>query len=461
MTKQSIQELDAEFFGTSELTPSMKQAIQEIWTANAAVDEDQTNGFKHFDGESFAAGKQRLITLTDEVKRKLAVGDATGARSSLGQALHTLQDFYSHSTFIESGGRGALPALWNASIGLPEVAAPEAPTCKPCEGIDCTHNVITPSLTSGYYGGEVEQPAISSKCRHGGPFDSGRGPRGGINKDTLFPVLSEHSHLHGAAARSAREATQQFIRDLKAQLTQSQLELLLGVGPTLAPANAVTLLSVTDVGGGDRRFTLPVDSTLSRVTVSMSGSPSLQLLRPDGSVVKPTDREVEFVSLSTGLVATVLAPKAGLWTITTNPSGAYSLTVVGESPVNLDQFTFVEPRGRPGHQGLFRIQGSPVSGMPMTVAVELSGDIASVQVELRSKAGVPLRTLHLAPDAEGDPLELFGSVELPSTPFVVYALGTLTHGERYQRVIPQVVHPQSVRVPAPPERQERAPTPSP
>jgi len=630
MTKQAVRELDAEFFGSTRQTRSMKQASEEIARANAEVDEDQVNGFKHFDGESFAAGKERLIALTGTLKHQLAAGDGQGARRSLGQALHSIQDFYSHSTFIESGRGGALTSLWDPSQALPEISGPDAPTCKDCQLVllsdgnfffDCSSNVITPALSSGYYGGEKETPAVPTKCRHGGPFDTGPGPRGGINKDTQFQVLSEHAHLHGAAAGSALEATRQFIRDLKGQITQRQLELLLGVGPTLAMvidtsssmgsildpvrsqalklvdsrlstdqepllyvlvpfsdpsvgpptvtddpdtfktalsrlsasgggdcpdlsmsgallalslageatdlfvftdadakdahlagnvsslaqskdtrihtfllgtclgfgpayrrvtsetggqvfrlgpseaerstrfldaamrANTVHLLTVADTAGGSKSFSVPVDSTMSRVTFSLSGSPLMTLTRPDGSVVSATDPETERIQLSTALVVTVLNPAAGTWTVTTHPSGEYSLNVLGESPVDLDGFRFVETRGRPGHQGFFRIQGYPLLHLPTPVSAELSGGIGSARIELRSETGSLLRTLPLAPEAQGHPLELFGTIELPTGPFVVYVTGMLANGEPYQRALSKRIQPQTVRVFSPARQQ--------
>ncbi|MBM7118853.1 hypothetical protein [Archangium primigenium] len=244
MTEEALEELGQEFFGLAP-TPGMKGAAEQVWKANAEVDADQVNGFLHFDGESFVAGKQRLVALFDGIPRSLRAGDAEGGRRQLGQALHSVQDFYAHSNWIESGQAGALPSLWRSAEPLPALAGEQTPTCAPCEfsiGLDgnllvnCDRNVSTSALTSGYYGGENEVPAHDAKCRHGGPTDTGPGPFGGINKDTWMQALSPHHALHGEAAVSALEASKQFIRDLKAQLTESQLKLLFGVGPTLTVA---------------------------------------------------------------------------------------------------------------------------------------------------------------------------------------------------------------------------------
>src|SRR5258706_7578568 len=242
MTQQAVKELDQEFFSTSKLTKSMKKASDEIWKANAAVDLNQFESARHFDGENFDGGKTRVENLEQAVVSALQSEDAAGARQSLGQALHTIQDFYSHSTFVESGGSGANSAIWDPASPLSFASRP-TPTCADCtitvlpDGTvieDCSHNLLTNALTSGYYGHEDSTPANGSKCRHGGPFDSGPGPEGGINKDTIFETFSPHNSFHGAAASSAREATKAFIRDIKGKVTLRQLKLLLRVRPTLA-----------------------------------------------------------------------------------------------------------------------------------------------------------------------------------------------------------------------------------
>ena len=245
LTERALEALGTEFFGAHTPTQAMKRATEEVWKANAEVDDDQVNGFKHFDGESFLTGKQRLVTLLDGALRSLQAEDAQGGRRQLGEALHTLQDFYSHSNWIESGRSGAATALWRPEEPLPRLADENAPTCEPCafviisDGsllVDCGGNVSTPALTSGFYGGENEVPGHPSKCRHGGPMDTGPGAFGGINKDTLSRTLSPHFDLHDAAASSALEASKQFVRDLRARLTERQLRLLFGVGPTLTVA---------------------------------------------------------------------------------------------------------------------------------------------------------------------------------------------------------------------------------
>ena len=200
MTKQAVQELHAEFFGSTRQTHSMKQALEEIARANAEVDEDQVNGFKHFDGESFAAGKERLITLTGALKNQLAAGDGQGARRSLGQALHSIQDFYSHSTFIESGRSGALTSLWNPGQALPDMAGPDAPTCKapgPSPPTPAVNTRSTCSVRARWTW------TASASSRRAGARDTRDSSVSRAPRSSTFPPPSARTCLAGLAPRAS------------------------------------------------------------------------------------------------------------------------------------------------------------------------------------------------------------------------------------------------------------------
>ena len=651
MTKDAIQALDQEFFSTSRLTKGMKKAIEEIWEANAEVDENQTESARHFDGENFGGGKTRVVTLENNVVTALQGEDGGGARKALGQALHTIQDFYAHSNFIERGGGGAYSPLWDPGSSISPIAAPNAATCRDCTLIplpdgsvitDCSANITTGAITSGYYGGEDARPAVTTKCRHGGILDSGPGPFGGINKDTLFQTFSPHNFQHGTAAAAAREATKAFIRDIKGKVTARQLKLLLGVGPTLAMsidttgsmggiiasvrAQAISIvnaridtdqepiqyvlspfndpfvgpLTVTDdpsvfraaisalgaSGGGDcpelsmtgaldalaasdegvdlftftdadaldaglsgsvasletakdadvypmlfgfcggflsagqssvqfgapapvgelatlpidpayeriasagggqvfflngfeagqitrladavvradsvdllsvadsygatsKSYSVPVDPTLSRVTFSLSGSTDLTVVRPDGTTVASSDPGVQFVPLSTGAIVTLLSPPAGTWTASTSGTGTFTLRVLGDSPTSFDRFDFVEIRARGNHEGYFKLEGFPVIGEGDIASAELTGSFGAVGFEFRDRAANVIQSFTLAQEPGGSPDEYYGPATLPTVPFAVYATGTLSSGERFQRLLTKTVEPQTVRVFAP------------
>lgn len=245
ITQRAIEALDKRYFGVGKLTKPMQTALDQIIEANARVDDDQVTSAKHFDGENGAGGQARLAILKANIIAALQADpiNATGARANLGSALHTIQDFYSHSNWVEQGNAGAHPG-----VGRPGALAFAGPLATTCSGFTNTgalcansSNLATDMLTSGYYGGEDRIKPGAFKCSHGGPLDKSSPSsdpvgyfREGINKDTRYCDLSPHSAFHNAAAAAAIAATQQFVEDIKAVITVTQLKALLGAGPTLA-----------------------------------------------------------------------------------------------------------------------------------------------------------------------------------------------------------------------------------
>jgi hypothetical protein len=228
ITQHVMTDLAAEFFKATRSTRSMWDARKEVVEANAAVDDDQEHSALHFDGENFEGGQLRLQRLRSLTAQRLRADQPAKAREALGQALHTLQDFYTHTNWIELGNSTPNSALGRPGLTLGSVARPYEATC---DGSD----LLTDKLTSGYYSGEDRVPVVRGKCRHGGPLDRGPGD-GGINKDMVDPTFSPHYDFHYEAVRVAELATAQFLRDIKGDVTESQLRSLFGLGPSLAIA---------------------------------------------------------------------------------------------------------------------------------------------------------------------------------------------------------------------------------
>jgi hypothetical protein len=256
ITEASITALDTEFFAVPRQTRTMRQAMGQIVDANVAVDDDQVASALHFDGENFAAGQTRITGLLNRTIADLKAKNAQAARADLGGALHTIQDFYAHSNWIELGNNGPNADLGRSGHTIGNVAGPTEATCN-------GSTLTTTKLTSGYYGGEDRAAPIPTKCRHGGPFDHGPGT-GGINKDLRLSTLSPHSTFHGAAAGAARQATDQFVRDIKGQVTAPQLRLLLGAGPTLGVAIDTTGSMGSIIEGVKSQATQIVDGRLGK-----------------------------------------------------------------------------------------------------------------------------------------------------------------------------------------------------
>jgi hypothetical protein len=178
-TKQVFETLASKYFpDITPLAKTMLKARDAIAKANADVDHDQKTSAKHFDGESFEDGLTRLIDLKQKVIDSLSAGRADEARENLGGALHTLQDFYAHTNWVELGNDDINYDL-GQSASLPHATFAQT-TCSECgpanrllsECHDCSTNTNGFTLlTSGYYFGEdspgsgVDIPDY--KCHHG------------------------------------------------------------------------------------------------------------------------------------------------------------------------------------------------------------------------------------------------------------------------------------------------------
>ena len=301
ITAEAITQLDKSYFNllpTQPLTQNMSTALSDIALANADVD---TPGFfggtqfltsaSHFDGENFPGAMRRLVDYKQQVIKLLSLDDVKMARWYLGQALHTLQDFYSHSNWVERGETGIWTALGTSISPFPPR---NANTCKDCsrdtcpDDADCDYvpgtnitNLTSNILTTGYYGGEDRNHNFNRfKCDHGGnnidrfgfhhADTSGTGDkRDGINKDTESCQFSPHWRKHQDAAVFARQATVKYIDDIKQIVGLTKIKRLLGGGPTLAFAIDTTGSMVEEIEAVKAKIT---DIVNSRVGTPLEAS---------------------------------------------------------------------------------------------------------------------------------------------------------------------------------------------
>uniref|UniRef100_A0A3Q2WE69 von Willebrand factor A domain-containing protein 7-like n=1 Tax=Haplochromis burtoni TaxID=8153 RepID=A0A3Q2WE69_HAPBU len=157
------------------------RAVGDVVKSNAAMDfrsSTRSDPVYHFDSEHIESATVMLRRFWTHTVLSVRAKEYQSARHSLGQLFHSLQDFYSHSNWVEMGQR---------SIYL---------------------HLLQP-----------EEPAVpvAKKCSHGGILDSSRfsGAKGGINKDSTSPLFSPHHYLHLKAATLATEATLTVLRDLR------------------------------------------------------------------------------------------------------------------------------------------------------------------------------------------------------------------------------------------------------
>ncbi|XP_072533312.1 von Willebrand factor A domain-containing protein 7-like [Salminus brasiliensis] len=212
-----------------------QKSINKIVGSNAWV--DFRHFFKpenHFTDEAFFSGRDLITTGVRIAKNSIKQQSYEAAREKLGEVLHALQDFYSHSNWIEMGNRRPYSNLIKPSSPLDNIADPSTPTCRSCKGNDCSGNLLEEimtqkKLTSGYFSLTFTKP--KGKCSHGGYFDfsSYIEPKGGINKDT---ESSNHGDKHEDAAKVATAASRELLEDIRAAVGDTEFLRLMGFTQT-------------------------------------------------------------------------------------------------------------------------------------------------------------------------------------------------------------------------------------
>ncbi|KAM8938215.1 von Willebrand factor A domain-containing protein 7 isoform 2-T2 [Lycaon pictus] len=228
-------DLFAAYFGPGFPSRRFRAALGEVSRANAAQDflpTSKNDPDLHFDAERLGQGRTRLAGALQEALVAARALDHTLARRRLGAALHALQDFYSHSNWVELGRQEPHPHLLWPRQELQSLAQVGDPTCSDCEELSCPGNLLDLTLlTSGYFGSHPSKPP--GKCSHGGRFDrsSSQPPRGGINKDSTSPGFSPHHMLHLQAAKLALLASIQAFSLLRSRLGDRGFSRLLDISP--------------------------------------------------------------------------------------------------------------------------------------------------------------------------------------------------------------------------------------
>ncbi|XP_054884330.1 von Willebrand factor A domain-containing protein 7 [Poeciliopsis prolifica] len=200
------------------------RAVKDVVNSNADVDfKSATKGdpVYHFDSERIDDSIAKLREVWTQIILSVRAKEYVRARHSLGQLFHALQDFYSHSNWVEMGKKSIYLHLLQPDEPAFPLAKEDTPTCKDCFTLTCTNNLLptlknSNLLTTGYTSSSLPFKP-KGKCSHGGIFDKSRhmSARGGINKDTTSVMFSPHHYLHVEAAGLAAIATETALRDLK------------------------------------------------------------------------------------------------------------------------------------------------------------------------------------------------------------------------------------------------------
>jgi hypothetical protein len=268
----------------TRVTTFTPKAVQEITDANKAQDTDDCGNkedrnipaqpcsapvggergsalwhlnnepaWEHFDGEEIQRSSDAILNARREIIALLGRGQYIGARKRLGHALHAIQDFYSHTNYVEMGNhspnidRRIGAGLDSFASGRPRLAAKNEATClqgeflftndlktkltnllhdNPISDVErgrqiadalalLTRMLNDPDgigLTSGYFRftqmfGDPDAINAAGKCRHGYEAVAGQPLSGqpGINKDTLA------RDYHALARALATDHTANFI----------------------------------------------------------------------------------------------------------------------------------------------------------------------------------------------------------------------------------------------------------
>lgn len=271
--------------GASQSSKTFRQAITSIKLRNIRVDiRHALNASFHFDDEMFVQGKRIITEGMIAVKASNKMENYEAARQKLGEIMHPLQDFYSHSNWVELGSTLPNSNLIRAESSIGNIADESRATCRSCDGDDCTNNILEDIidgqiLTSGYFGlVPVISTKPSGKCSHGGAVDqtSKLEPTGGINKDSL---KSEHGHLHRRAANLAIAATSQLLEDIRLAAGENSFLQMMGI----LRGSSKALCFVTDTSksmSDDIAVVKTVTSSIIDNKVGTEDEPSVYILVP-------------------------------------------------------------------------------------------------------------------------------------------------------------------------------------
>ncbi|XP_048852257.1 von Willebrand factor A domain-containing protein 7 [Brienomyrus brachyistius] len=211
-----------------------KAAIMEVYVNNWSVDLSLHffDAEYHFDNEKFVEGRNLITQGRSIVKNSVKEESFLSARVTLGKICHTLQDFYSHSNWIELKNQVPFSTLIKPDVNFINLADKNTATCTDCIGGNCENNILpeilsAKTLTSGYFD-VFSGKKPPGKCSHGGFFDrtSKQKPLGGISKDTTD---SDHGNRHVDAANVAINATMELLEDIRGAIGDINFLRLMGI----------------------------------------------------------------------------------------------------------------------------------------------------------------------------------------------------------------------------------------
>jgi len=195
--------------------------------------------------------------------------------------------------------------------------------------------------------------------------------------------------------------------------------------------------SMGTLSTGSREFFFPVDSTVESLmlSISLQCSQSITVYRPGDTEVHGGEPDADENRFKSGLILILTRPTAGPWRVRMAGIGMYFAAVTAKSSISIDRAEFVELAGRPGHQGLFPIEGPVRVGEQRMLLVDLRAPAGDKSFRLVNAAGDTLEPLDLKPVAEsGGQSQFTGAFVLEHPEFRVAVQGVDAAGYPYQRV---------------------------
>ncbi|XP_061596719.1 von Willebrand factor A domain-containing protein 7-like [Cololabis saira] len=325
---------------------SFRKTIKRIQKKNWLTDIFKVFDPKsHCDDEQLTEGQKIITDGLSTIKAANQVQSFTSATSILGKILHTLQDFYSHSNWVELRNQVPNSNLIKPKANIGKIADKTRATCRNCDGDDCTNNILEgileeKILTSGYFSILPFKPA--GKCSHGNFPDTTSlfEPKGGINKDT---PTSSHGHLHFEAVNLAIAATSELLEDVRGAAGDKQFLQMMGI------SKGTALCFVIDTTGSmsdDIAAVRTVTASIIDSKVGTEDEPSSYILVPFndpdfGPLTRTTDPELFKKSINS-------LPATGGGDFPEMSLSALQLALTG-TPSNSEIFVFTDATAKDGH----------------------------------------------------------------------------------------------------------------
>uniref|UniRef100_A0A8C6YKX8 Ig-like domain-containing protein n=1 Tax=Nothoprocta perdicaria TaxID=30464 RepID=A0A8C6YKX8_NOTPE len=201
-------------------------------------------------------------------------------------------------------------------------------------------------------------------------------------------------------------------------------------------ASKVHLLSTDHEAGGEHTWSVPLDSSLKEVTISLSGpAPEIEVRDPAGKVLEEGRDLKELLSIPNSAKVLAVEPHApGTWTIKTQSSGRHSVRVTGVSNVNFHASFSTQPDFDPSLPSERPVQGFPISVGVNSTGLKPPGHLQ--EIELVNSSGHPLLWMPVRPLSNSSSGQLWvgSGLQAPPGDFLLKVKGEDAQGYPLHRL---------------------------